>query len=336
MAEACYMARAMTNQQVLDGVNKLTLQANEHGQYMHNAILLMQKGIQHVLISQLNPSDPGKGMEMLLNKGNNLLMLVKSTDKIMAGSVVKAAKKRADKLTAMTGKTVIPIITVQGEAQEEADRLNVINQLVVGAKEGVVEAITKLVGSNVTNAILWMANGNDRKSMDVFTPYQVMKSAIDGIDLPSTNNVLEQLIEVINHNFDFCKKVNVNMELMQSNAAQMAMYSIVIGIPQLMLTLLANIEMTTKSNYGRKFCSAMHTTCKKYMYNHVHNATLLQIILKELLGANSMRVLKDALAPGVGTVHLVAKLVSYLQAIMGEDTDSTYTKLAYGMSSNSD
>ncbi len=31
MAEACYMARATTKQQVLDRVNKLTLQTNEHG-----------------------------------------------------------------------------------------------------------------------------------------------------------------------------------------------------------------------------------------------------------------------------------------------------------------
>jgi hypothetical protein len=52
------------------------------------------------------------------------------------------------------------------------------------------------------------------------------------------DNVLEQLIKVTNHNFDFQKKVSVNMELIQSNVAQMATYSIVIGIPQLTLTLL--------------------------------------------------------------------------------------------------
>ncbi len=67
MAEACYTARATTKQQVLDGINKLTLQTNEHGQYTHNAILLIQKGIQHVLVSQFNPSDPGKGMVKLLD-----------------------------------------------------------------------------------------------------------------------------------------------------------------------------------------------------------------------------------------------------------------------------
>jgi hypothetical protein len=65
--------------------------------------------------------------------------------------------------------------------------------------------------------------------------------------------MLEQLLEVINHTFDFCKKVSVNMELMQWNAARMATYDIVIGIPQLTLTLLANIETATKSDYGCEF-----------------------------------------------------------------------------------
>ncbi len=131
--------------------------------------------------------------------------------------------------------------------------MNVINQSVIGAKEGAVEAVSKLVGSDVTNAILRMADGSDHKNIDNFMLYNVMKVAIDGADRPSTNDVLEQLLKVINHTFNFCKKVSVNMELMQLNAAQMATYGIVIGIPQLMLTLLANIETATKSDYGREF-----------------------------------------------------------------------------------
>ncbi len=80
MAEACYTARATTKQQILDGINKLTLQTNEHGQYTHDAILLLQKGIQCVLISQCNTSDPGKGMVKLLDGGDNILTRIQSTD----------------------------------------------------------------------------------------------------------------------------------------------------------------------------------------------------------------------------------------------------------------
>ena len=89
----------------------MTLHTNEHGQYTHDAILLIQKGIQRVLVSQFNPSDPGKGMVKLLDDGDNILTRVHSTDAITAGSVLKSAKKRADELTTMTGITVLPTFT---------------------------------------------------------------------------------------------------------------------------------------------------------------------------------------------------------------------------------
>jgi hypothetical protein len=126
------------------------------------------------------------------------------------------------------------------------------------------------------------------------------------------------------------------MELMQANAAQMAMYGIITGIPQLTLTLLANIETTTKSDYGREFCSAMHTICKKYAYNHLHDATSLQTILTELVGADGVRTLRDAPAPNAGTAHSVANLVSFLNSMMlNSDNDLEYTESVYGASSGS-
>jgi hypothetical protein len=188
MAEACYTARATTKQQVLDGIKKLTLQTNKNGQYMQDAILLLQKGI-HVLQSQFNPSNPGKGMEKLLDTGDNQLTMVKSTDAITAGSVIKKAKQNAKVLSILTGKTILPIITTRAEAQEEANQLKVINQLVIGAKKGTVEAITKLVGSNIADAILCTANGSNHKSVDDFTLFDVMQVAIKGTDRPSTNDV---------------------------------------------------------------------------------------------------------------------------------------------------
>jgi hypothetical protein len=118
MAEGCYAARATTKQQVLDGIDRLTLQTNEHGQYTHDAILLLQ---QRVLASQFNPSGPGKGMVELLDNGDNILTRIQSTDAITAGSVLKSAKKRADELSTTTGKTILPTFTTRTEAQEEAD-----------------------------------------------------------------------------------------------------------------------------------------------------------------------------------------------------------------------
>jgi hypothetical protein len=111
MAEACYAARATTKQQFIKGIGKLTLQTNQHGQYMHNAILLLQKGIRCVLVSQFNPSNPGKGMAKLLEDGLNLLTNVKSTDTLTANSVLKAAKTKADAASKAASTTIAPTIT---------------------------------------------------------------------------------------------------------------------------------------------------------------------------------------------------------------------------------
>jgi hypothetical protein len=113
------------------------------------------------------------------------------------------------------------------------------------------------------------------------------------------------------------------------------MYGITISIPQLTLMLIASIENATKAEYGREFRSAMQAICKKYTYNHVHDATLLQDIMKELAGMDGVRKLKDAPAPGTGTAHSVANLVSYLSAMMDADTDTDYSKSAYAATSES-
>jgi hypothetical protein len=127
------------------------------------------------------------------------------------------------------------------------------------------------------------------------------------------------------------------MELLQSNMAQMATYGITIGIPQLVLMLLANNESAMKSKYCHEFRWAMHAIHKKYTYNHVHNAASLQTILTELAGANGVWVLKDAPIPSAGTAYSVANLVSFLHSMMdGGDTNSEYTESTYGATATSE
>ena len=79
----------------------------------------------------------------------------------------------------------------------------------------------------------------------------------------------------------------------------------------------------------------MHAICKKYTYNHVHDATSLQTILTELAGAVGVRALKDALAPNIGTVHSVANSVTFLNSMMNININSDYTESAYRASSDS-
>ena len=68
MAEACFTARSSTRNQVKEEIAKLTLVTNGQGQYQHNDIVTLIKGVQRVLKSPFNPSNPGNGMVILLEK----------------------------------------------------------------------------------------------------------------------------------------------------------------------------------------------------------------------------------------------------------------------------
>jgi hypothetical protein len=105
---------------------------------------------------------------------------VKSTDAITANSVLKAAKTTVDAASKAASTTITPTITSQSKAQEEANRLNVINQSAIGVKEGVVEAVAKLVGRDITIAVLQTADGSNHKSINDYTLFAVMEAAING------------------------------------------------------------------------------------------------------------------------------------------------------------
>ncbi len=164
----------------------------------------------------------------------------KSNKAVTPEAVLKEAKEAATKESKATGTTATPAFTLRSEAQEEADRHNIAAQAIIGAKEGVVEALTALVETNITNSVLRTSDG-DFKSLDKYTVHEVMQVAYENADRPPMTDLLEQLIEVLHYNFDFRKKISANMELVQNLANRMSTYGIEVGTPSIVLMLLANI-----------------------------------------------------------------------------------------------
>ena len=98
----------------------------------------------------------------------------KSKDAVTSEAVLKEARETADKETKATGTTATPVFIHHSEARKEADRHNLAAQAMIGAKEGVVEALTALVGTNITDSVLRASDGN--KSVDKYTVHKVMQA----------------------------------------------------------------------------------------------------------------------------------------------------------------
>jgi hypothetical protein len=138
-----------------------------------------------------------------------------------------------------------------------------------------VEALTTFVSTDITDSVLQRADG-DYKGLNEYTLQELLQAAIDSADRPPATDVLTQLLEAINFVFDFRKKISANMEDMQALMARMKTYGINVSTPQVVLTLMANIEVAARKDFGHKFRPALQNIRTKYTYSHAHNDVLLR------------------------------------------------------------
>ena len=82
MLEAIITARNTARKLVEIRIGELELRKNSAGQYDHNNIMTLKKGIEHVLGIQWNALTPGKGVKMFLEKAPSILTKIKEADVI--------------------------------------------------------------------------------------------------------------------------------------------------------------------------------------------------------------------------------------------------------------
>ena len=77
------------------------------------------------------------------------------------------------------------------------------------------------------------------------------------------------------------------MEGMQALTARMKTNGNKVSTPQIVLTLMANIEVAEREDFGQEFRPALHNIRMKYTYSHTHDNASLKEILQELAKADS-------------------------------------------------
>ena len=176
-------------------------------------------------------------------------------------SIINVAQKKDKSRLNVDSKGYLgpPPITSCTKVQEEADRVNFVDQSVISTKAGVFEAITNLLGSNITNAILYTADRSDHKRNNDYMLFKVMQAAIDGVNRPPATDVFTQLLEAINFVFNFRKKISGNMEGMQALKTRIKTHGIQISTPQISLTLMANNKVAAREDFGLEFRPALQT-----------------------------------------------------------------------------
>jgi hypothetical protein len=313
-----HAARSVAKKHIVEQCANCNLKKNLNGLYNHDCIVKVRETIKGKLIKVFLDHNTGLGMIKLLDKTDNAINLIKTNQMISADCVINNAIKEAMPATTAARKKdknaeeVEPSITKRDEAKREAERQNITNQTIVGTKEGIIEILKRLVGGDILDTGTKTADASRDKSIDDYTLQEFFQLAYDNAVRPEVDNLLEMVTEMYQYNFDFRKPIKHSMAKLKTMATRLKPFGITPAEPESTLILLANIHHAKEQEWGQEFRAAMLAIRKKYSYNHIHDATSMAYILKELAGADKLRAMKLAPAPNINKANAVGKYCSIL------------------------
>ena len=137
----------------------------------------------------------------------------------------------------------------------------------IGAKEGAAAGISKVVGTDITDATLCTTDGQDFKTVDEYTLYALMRAVLEGAERPATIDVRKLYVSLCSTKFDFCIKKVVNVKHLCSQAAKSNGYDVKVGEDVIVLIIIANIEWAASQEWGGEFRDDMRSIRREFTYN---------------------------------------------------------------------
>jgi hypothetical protein len=299
----------------IDLLKKITLKTDDAGQYHHDNAVKFIYCAKQVAKEMHNPLDKHNGMLKLFDKASNNTNSITTKDTYDWKDILKKSKDEAAARTSrsQSGSVHVPDITTRGDAQDEADGLNTINQAILGVKEGFKQAISDAGGTDALSSVLQEADGQPC-SIDDYTLYGLTQALIARANRPKAKHVLTQTLEAINMPFDFRKKIMENVALQKILITKAQSFGIVIDVSLLVLNLEANMEYAQSFDWGREFSVSGQAVRKKYPdYSHKHDQASYDDIVQEYAAADRVHVLCEAPAPNIDQANHVSSLTEQLK-----------------------
>ena len=97
-----------------------------------------------------------------------------------------AASRAAGEGASIEDSTVETETNTNSNAQEKAYRQNVFRLAAIRFKEGIAEEITKIVGRDIMNPILWTTYNIDFKLVYQYQIHQLFTAITEGAEQPDT------------------------------------------------------------------------------------------------------------------------------------------------------
>ena len=269
-------------------ITNLGIKTDNNGQYSRASAIQLQQSTKMALsefICSKNSKVKGcNGMAGLLLKDDNPINEVTSYHIIDPTAVMTKYNEEA-------AKKVPPIENIGYQtAQLMADSKNEANQAVIGAKQGTVEALEKMIEPSILTTVLYEADGITRKSIDDVKLHDVFEAIIKGADRTTNKTLLSEAVKLFGFKIQFNKKISVSIGKLKLANKSLEETGLRIGYPSLACIVLANMEAVQHNPWARSFADPIKNVKDKYGHDHVHNETSFNAMVTELAKGDERRV----------------------------------------------
>jgi len=327
-----FTARKVTHDRVYEEAMRLAFPTN--GRYTNDDAQRFTLGLSRILRSTYNPDGAGDGMASLLRSSTDTtnpsrISGLQSTHTITATAILLQAAadaKAANEAVPKPDPAVEPDFATRAEAQDESDRINEATQAVIGAKEAIAKAITTKAGTRITDAILRTTDGQDHKSIDEFELHKLVSALMQGAERTAISEVREGIIDVLGTEFNLRRHFATNVAALRADINKLVAYGIVIPDGIIATIILAEADRAANSSGGKQVDRALSDIRLRYAYNHRHDTTSINDIVRYLTAADNVRNLADAPGPNSnnnpGQANAVDAAMDHVRRLVFDDESS--------------
>ena len=248
-----FTARSSTRTNVREAIQKVSFPPAGDSYSTVDACRL-HLGIKRVLTETHNPGGGSDGMARLLvsskdAKHPSKLSAIKSTDSATANTILAQSRAEADAKAKQAKKdpsSVTPLINTRPDANEAADRANLTTQAVIGAKEGVAEALVAMLGRRITDAVLRTDDGSDVMSIDAWEECELVAALQQNAEQPKFVDVRTNLVAALTFRFDLRLYFQANVSTLRAKLSKLASAGITVGDDIIANIVLAEAEAAAR------------------------------------------------------------------------------------------
>ena len=260
---ALFRVRSDSQARLKSQMQQISIHKNDIGSYKYKSAVTLIKQINRVLKHQLF-EESSDGMVGLGSATPNTLTGYQSNVAIKKSDVKKQSIAEAEAASSKDN-IVAPKVTMNADAQDEADRQNTARLAAIGIKWFIVAAITSIVGAQITNPILCTTDGLDFRTVDEYDLHQLLSAVKGGAERPSATAIRQMVVDVMATSFDWRESAATNLEQLLTAIAKAATYGVRFHNYMKGLVITANVAHAEQQPWRSKLAEAQRKIKAKYL-----------------------------------------------------------------------